>query len=444
MSRMTPHRRAIHEQVEVTTERLLKHVRDEEPLAVVQAPPGSGKTHLLMRAVKEAYRGHQRIAIATQTRSQADDICRRLFTDFDLPVIRFVASGAFQDNLPKGVQQIARHQDLPAERCIVVGTTAKWGLIDLHAPFDVVFVEEAWQMAWADFMLLGQVAARFVLIGDPGQIPPVVSVDASRWETAPRAPHRPAPELILREHGEGLLNLQLPATRRLPSCTKDLIRPFYDFTFDAWAEPGGRQLVCGRRGHGRIGSAIQRLCTGSVVAVTLPTPAGGPPLECDEEVAGLAVDMVQAILETQPDCLMDGDRRPLTAEDIGMCATHHVMNAAMAMRKNRKLKDVGIDTPERWQGLEKRVMVVVHPLSGVAQPSDFDLETGRLCVMASRHQISLVIVARDHLATTLEGHLPAAGQPVGRPDVAGRGHHQNLTFWTSLLTQDRIIPAGPV
>ena len=38
----------------------------------------------------------------------------------------------------------------------------------------MLFVEEAWQMAWADFMLLGQVAPRFVLIGDPGQIPPVV------------------------------------------------------------------------------------------------------------------------------------------------------------------------------------------------------------------------------------------------------------------------------
>ncbi len=58
-------------------------------------------------------------------------------------------------------------------------------------------------MAWADFMLLGQVAPRFVLIGDPGQIPPVVSVDASRWETAPRAPHRPAPELVLQSPSEG-------------------------------------------------------------------------------------------------------------------------------------------------------------------------------------------------------------------------------------------------
>src|SRR5690606_32338054 len=89
--------------------------------------------------------------------------------------------------------------ELPTSRCVVVGTTAKWSLIsfDKHDPFDLVVVDEAWQMDWASFMLLGQVAGRFVLIGDPGQIPPTVRIDVRRWETSPRAPHQAAPELIL-------------------------------------------------------------------------------------------------------------------------------------------------------------------------------------------------------------------------------------------------------
>src|SRR6266498_2085366 len=103
---------------------------------------------------------------------------------------------------------------------------------------------------------------------------------------------------------------------------------------------------------------------------------------------------------------MDGHRGPLKPTDIGLSATHHVMNTAMALRLNGKLAGVSIDTPERWQGLERKVMVVVHPLSGVSQPSAFDLETGRLCVMASRHQVGLVIVSRDHLTDTLDTHLP--------------------------------------
>ncbi len=438
MTKLGKHQLEIKAQVDEATERLIHHVRDEERLAVVQAPPGSGKTYLLLEGVKAAYDGKQRVAIATQTRSQADDICRRLSLD-KVPCIRFVAQDGVGTTQPPGVTPIAKHQDLPTGRCIVVGTTAKWGLIELAHPFDVLFVEEAWQMGWADFMLLGQVAPRFVLIGDPGQIPPVVSIDASRWETAPRPPHRPAPELVLQEHRREALDLRLPATRRLPASTADLIRPFYDFPFGSWAAPGERVLVPGRQQRGPLGAVVERLKNGSVVGVTLPTPDGGPPLECDEDAAELAVVVVRTILQSQSQSLMDGRLAPLTAADVGLCATHHVMNAAMGLRLDGKLKRVAIDTPERWQGLERRLMVVVHPLSGVVQPSDFDLETGRLCVMASRHQVSLVVITRDHLADTLDSHMPSAGQAVGRPDVSGRGHYQNTVFWRSLMEQDRVV-----
>jgi hypothetical protein len=291
-------------------------------------------------------------------------------------------------------------------------------------------------------MLMGQVAPRFVLIGDPGQIPPVVSVDAARWETAPRPPHRPAPELALETHRKSALTLSLPATRRLPYDTADVIRPFYDFEFDTWADPDGRQLRPGRSGSGPQAAIVDRLTTGSIVGASLPTPEGGPPLECDEEVAQLAVEAAIRILERQPTYYFDGRSSRLEPADIGLCATHHVMNAqmAMAVRKHgAKLKGLDIDTPERWQGLERKVMVVVHPLSGVVNPSAFDLETGRLCVMASRHQISLVVVTRDHLRQTLADHMPVAGQAVGRPDVSGRGHHQNSIFWNTLVQRDRVV-----
>ncbi len=441
MSKLGRHQLEIKAQVDEATEKLVNHVRAEERLAVVQAPPGSGKTHLLLQGVKAAYDGKQRVAIATQTRSQADDICRRLSLG-RVPCIRFVAQDGVGTSQPPGVAAIANHKELPTGRCIVVGTTAKWGLIQLAHHFDVLFVEEAWQMGWADFMLLGQVAPRFVLIGDPGQIPPVVSIDASRWETAPRPPHRPAPELILDEHRPAALDLQLPATRRLPASTADLIRPFYDFPFGSWAAPGERVLVPGRQQRGPLGAVVERLRTGSVVGVTLPTPDGGPPLECDDDAAELAVDVVRAILRSQPEYMMDGRLGALEVNDIGLCATHHVMNAAMRLRLDGRLKGVSIDTPERWQGLERRVMVVVHPLSGVVLPSEFDLETGRLCVMASRHQVSLVVVTRNHLADTLDSHMPSAGQPIGRPDVSGRGHLQNTVFWRTLLSQDRVIEVG--
>jgi hypothetical protein len=59
--------------------------------------------------------------------------------------------------------------------------------------------------------------------------------------------------------------------------------------------------------------------------------------------------------------------------------------------------------------------------------------------MASRHQVSLVVVTRDHLADSLDAHMPSAVQAVGRPDVSGRGHHQNTVVWLALLDAGRVI-----
>ena len=102
---------------------------------------------------------------------------------------------------------------------------------------------------------------------------------------------------------------------------------------------------------------------------------------------------------------------------------------------------IKVDTPERWQGLERPLMIVLHPLSGVTSPSGFDIETGRLCVMVSRHKAGLVVVARDHILHTLQTHMPSAEQSVGRPDITGRGHAANLRFWEGLERDGLIVRA---
>jgi hypothetical protein len=235
-----------------------------------------------------------------------------------------------------------------------------------------------------------------------------------------------------------LLSLDLPATRRLPRDTVGYIESFYDFEFRAFARDGERGIRCSGRAKDGIDAAIDLLDSGSVVAVTLGTPPEGPPLEEDLEMADLAVSVARRLLARNSMKRIDGKETALDVSEIGLCATHRVMNSAMALRLDKKMSAVSVDTPERWQGLERPVMVMVHPLSGVTEPTDFDLETGRLCVMASRHKAGLVVVTRDHLSSTLDTHLPSAEQPVGRPDVAGRGHQQNNEFWSRLMQQNRI------
>lgn len=425
---------------------LKQYLSDGERLIVVKAPPGSGKTFLLLRGVEHLAERGARVAIATQTNSQANDMCDRLARDYpDIPVARFAAGRSTPRDLGSSIQWVTDKRDLSTGPSVVVSTVAKWALTELEDSYDVLFVDEAWQMSWSDFMLCGQITDRFVLIGDPGQIPPVVPIPVNRWETSPRAPHQPAPELILADTGLPVRSLELPACRRLPWDSVELVRPFYDFEFGAWAQAGERYVRARRPvgGSEAFDPALDLLAEGSVSAVTLRTSRGGPPLELDEEIARLAAATAVRLLDRGADVVDDetGEARPLTPGDIGLTATHRVVNAAMHRALPRELRDhdgVVVDTPERWQGLERKLMIVVHPLSGVTRPSTFDLETGRLCVMTSRHRSGLIVVGRDHIRDTLENQIPAAEQALGRPDITGRGHQANLRFWETMAASGRV------
>ena len=418
-------------------------------LAIVKAPPGSGKTFLLVEEAAWLAGQGARVAVAAQTRSQADDICRRLAERHPtIQVCRWAGSADRGRPLGPSVSWAWKPQQVRPEALVVVATSAKWGVAGAMpggengrpGRFDVLFIEEAWQLTWADFMLMARASARFVLIGDPGQVSPVVDVDARRWETGPRAPQRAAPEVLL-EEGQAD-PIELPRTRRLPHDSALLVREFYDFPFGSEAGPGERRTF--HRGAARdvMGRALGMLSEGTVVAMTLPTPSGGPPLTHDLEAAALAVEAAVRLASGATECEIGGERRTLEPEDVGLVATHRVMNSAMHRLLPAGLRGrVRIDTPERWQGLECKTLVMVHPLSGVVRPSAFDLETGRLCVMASRHRAGLLVVTRDHLRTTLESYLPVADQAPGRPDGTGRGHARNLAFWNALERDGRVVPS---
>jgi hypothetical protein len=146
------------------------------------------------------------------------------------------------------------------------------------------------------------------------------------------------------------------------------------------------------------------------------------------------------MLERGGELRIDGRRIPLEPRHIGMSATHRIMNARMADALAPAVAhDVMIDTPERWQGLERPIMVVVHPISGVTRPSGFDLETGRLCVMASRHQVGAILVTRDHISTTLDEMAPMPDQAVGLPDRTGSGLERHREFWATLTERKQIV-----
>ena len=164
-------------------------------------------------------------------------------------------------------------------------------------------------------------------------------------------------------------------------------------------------------------------------------------IEVDTELAEAISRIVEALMTSGTHFeLGDGKKKKLMAEDIGICATHRSMNGEIKRILNPAYIELSVDTPERWQGLQRPIMIVAHPLSSVTDPSEFDLETGRLCVMASRHQVALIVVTRDHIGKTLTQFIPEATQAPGQPDVSGRGHAAHSDFWKSLVNAGRVFP----
>lgn len=420
-------------------EGLIDYLVDGGKIAVVKAPPGSGKTHMLIEVLGALVSGGSRIAVAAQTNSQADDICRRLALDHPrVPVVRFSSKGnKAPAGFPASLLWTSDKNALPPDAGVVVATTAKWSLTDVSIPFDLLAVDEAWQMSWADLMQCALLSRTFLMIGDPGQIPPVVTIDVRRWETSPRAPHTAAPTVILAEptlRGERFVG-SLPACRRLPYESVAFVKPFYDFEFEAYVPPATRGVDL------PDGHKLGRLSDGRPLALTLPTAPQGPPIEVDHELAQMAAKVVAELMDSEA-LVRDGQGavRRLTPADVGVSSSHRLMNAALASGLSRWGTNIRVDTPERWQGLERPMMIAVHPLSGVTDPSSFDLETGRLCVMASRHQAALLLLTRDHVGETLSNYVPNAEQAPGRPDVVGRGHDAHFRFWETLLEQGRVVP----
>jgi hypothetical protein len=400
-----------------------------EGLTVVKAPPGAGKTYLLLQLLEKLHRS-KRIAVACFTNAQADDICTRCAKDHPkIRVIRYLSNSA--RDVVDGVEIARSGDELPYGPSVVVANTTKWAL-SKNPEFDYLLVDEAWQISFSDLLLLRKLAPRIVLIGDPGQIPPVVSIETSRWETATAAPHLPAPDQLLKgDVAQGLH--ALPGSRRLPADSVDLVRHFYDFDFGAFAEPGER-FIRASVGKSAEGMAIARLADRSISSLLLPTDDSGPPLEVDDGIAKAIAILIGSLLEGDAKFRKDdGKPQDLKAEHIGVVATHRSMNTRIQMHLPNKLRSIiKVDTTERWQGLERPMMIAVHPLSNTISPSRFDLETGRLCVMASRHQSGLIIVSRDHITDTLNSHIPHADQPLGQPDVVGQGLHRHTAFWSGI------------
>ncbi|MEU4963874.1 AAA family ATPase [Streptomyces smyrnaeus] len=392
---------------------------------VVDSPPGAGKSTLVVRAARElAAAGHPLMVIA-QTNAQVDDLVDRLATaDPQLPVGRLHSSeprpyDPMLDRHPS-VRTSAKPADL-AGQDIVVSTAAKWAWVSAEEPWRHAIVDEAYQMRSDALLAVAGLFERALFVGDPGQLDPFSQVGVEQWTGQPHDPSTSAVSTLL-AHNPALPQHRLPVSWRLPASAAELVSDaFYPYTpFRSGTGPGDRRLAFGAPADGSPVDAVLDEAADAGWGL-LELPAARTP-RTDPEAVGAVARLVHRMLERQGctrserDGGADGPGSALSADRIAVGTAHRDQAAAVRAAlaeldgANGAAAEVTVDTANRLQGREFDVTVVLHPLSGRPDATRFHLETGRLCVLASRHRHACVVVCRAGVAELLDEH--PATEPV--------------------------------
>jgi hypothetical protein len=364
-----------------------------DPAVVVASPPGAGKTRLVIHLADQFNRrAGLRIAIAAQTRAQALEVTNRAAA-----VGASVALlGAHDSHRPLDLHPQAGYlkgaAPLGSWKGVVVATTARWLWVkEAHYTADVCIVDEAWQMTYADLGGLGPLSAQVVLVGDPGQIAPVVTGETRRWHDLLAGPHRPAPEALVAAYPDAVTRLQLCCTWRLGPQTTALVQPaFYaDLPFTS-ARPL-RHIEYG-------GAPLPELFTR--VVSTLAGPG-------DPSLATAASARVRELLSGGVVIGDAGEHRSLQPKDVAV-VTPHVEQASAVAARLADVPEVLIGTANQVQGLEREAVVVIHPLAGYRDAPAFAIDPGRLCVSLSRHRAHATVIVDSDTDTVLQHALSEA------------------------------------
>ncbi|MFC7920669.1 AAA domain-containing protein [Streptomyces cinereoruber] len=377
---------------------------------VVDSPPGAGKSTLVVRAALELAAAGRPLMVVAQTNAQVDDLVLRLAEkEPDLEVGRLHSSDSdpYDKALDalENVRKSAKAGDL-AGLPVVLSTAAKWGHVKNVEPWAHAIVDEAYQMRSDALLAVAGLFERALFVGDPGQLDPFSVVGAEQWAGLAYDPSASAVSTLL-AHNPELPQHRLPVSWRLPASAAPLVSDaFYPYTpFRSGTGHGDRKLSFGVPSDGSGPDRVLDEAAESGWGL-LELPARHTP-RTDPEAVGAIALVVRRLLDRGGAAVSERAEAPvpLTPDRIAVGTAHRDQAAAVrAALAELGVSGVTVDTANRLQGREYDVTVVLHPLSGRPDATAFHLETGRLCVLASRHRHACVVVCRAGVAELLDEH----------------------------------------
>jgi hypothetical protein len=332
-----------------------------------------------------------------------------------------------------------------------------------ESAFDVLFVDEAWQLPHYLFDRVSKAAPIAVGVGDVGQLSPL-EIGTNPWRGDPRYnPYRAWPTEFDDDEDEATVAVELPSVWRPAAGHLELWRAFYPEwkELNCVAAPGDRSLVA----DGLLepsGSVWRQVGTGvpTLLEIDGLADAEAPdidlPLMAQVEVllddllsadfALLAADYDEngaptgSVVTRRPG---DGSLEPL----IVILATRSqavddATDVVERLRAKHSLSETELvaSTVDAWQGQTNGITIAVHPLNGATELDEFNSAFGRLAVTCTRATHGLLMVCRPGLAELLAQAPPRPGTPFGEP---GNRHLPRQTHQRILAAFARGMWADP-
>ena len=441
---------AAAEKVARAAQRDFFNIRDEGAVTL-SAIAGAGKSYFVMDTVKQCRRREMRVAVAAPTNEQVFSLVRSIADNEPREPVVFIPAKDVE--LPPWAQRPNIRMVTPAHQAsgqaVVVGTIDK--LASARNPrkrqippigrFDALIMDESFQANAGRYFGIADVAPRHLCVGDRGQIHPFTTVEAgTQWRGLSEDPLQTAVDVLHANHPTTPAH-RFPITRRLDGRGAVIAKCFYpsDHIFGAAVADGVREMKLGRamacnRCDRALDEGLSLAAKNGWAYLELPARQT---LVCDPETAQVIVDLVARLRARTPRLICE--RHPkgtdLVAGRIAIGVSHNDQKAMIgALLERAGLGGVVVDTANKLQGREFDFSICWHPMAGLNEADEFHLESGRMCVMCTRHRHACIVVGRAGDRELVEGLPPSTpAWPGAESDDILRGWEVHQSIFSALM-----------
>lgn len=366
-------------------DRLKAQVRGlDDSVLVVQGPPGTGKTYTGARLALDLITRGLRVGVTATSHKAINNLVEAIDEAATAAGVSFrgwkKCTAAEDGCVSVGVESGPRR---PAEDdgplALVAATAWHWAREDEHDAVDVLFVDEAGQVALADAIAVAQAASSVVLLGDPQQLAHV-SQGTHPHDTGVSVLQHLLGDRDTIEPGRGVF---LSTSWRMhPAVCEFISRTMYDGRLGAVAGCERQRID----GPGLSGSGLR------LIEVEHADNRGRSPEEADAVAAE-----VERLLDGGAHVDRDGARHPLTLDDILVVAPY---NAQVRCLRAKLPEGARVGTVDKFQGQEAPVVLFSMASSSgddVTRGMRFLFSRNRLNVAVSRAQALAVVVCSPRL-----------------------------------------------